>query len=179
MSNPDPIIVKNLVKKELEYLDLVAQDIIVNGGSEEVQLYISQNRQFGIEIESPLESIGGTSACWIRLQYDGIWIFLNGNEEKWEQGDDFELNGKNEYQVDYRSEYGGELLVTDSKESLMKAIDEIEAEKIFETMDVPENINYNKQFMKDIAYIEKKIGNYVPYVEYKEKMREEDERDER
>lgn len=81
---------QNLVK-QFNYCCAIADDIIANNKSKDIQEYA---KKFA-EIESPL--VGGTDAEWIRINWGDIYIFLCDN-------------GDVEYQVDPMGEYGGELI---------------------------------------------------------------------
>ena len=80
----------NLIK-QFNYCNAIAEDILQNNKSKEIQEY---TKKFA-EIESPL--VGGTDADWIRINWGDIYIFLSDN-------------GDVGYQVDPLAEYGGELI---------------------------------------------------------------------
>lgn len=85
----------NMLKENLikwfNYCNAIAEDIVENNKSKEIQEYA----QKFAEIESPL--VGGTDADWIRINAGDIYIFLC---------DDGQIG----YQVDPLAEYGGELI---------------------------------------------------------------------
>lgn len=84
------MIKENLIK-QFNYCNAIAEDILQNNKSKEIQEYA---KRFA-EIESPL--VGGTDAEWIRINWGDIYIFLCDN-------------GDVGYQVDPIGEYGGELI---------------------------------------------------------------------
>ena len=81
---------ENLIKW-FNYCNAIAEDIVENNKSKEIQEYA----QKFAEIESPL--VGGTDADWIRINAGDIYIFLC---------DDGQIG----YQVDPLAEYGGDLI---------------------------------------------------------------------
>lgn len=93
MKNGDDFMSKlkeNLIK-QFNYCNAIAEDILQNNKSKEIQEY---TKKFA-EIESPL--VGGTDSDWIRINWGDIYIFLCDN-------------GDVGYQVDPLAEYGGELI---------------------------------------------------------------------
>lgn len=82
---------KGNLLKQFHYCNEIAEDILANGKTKEVQKYAMQFA----EIESPL--VGGTDAEWIRINWGDIYIFLC---------DDGQIG----YQVDPFGAYGAELI---------------------------------------------------------------------
>lgn len=89
---------KEATVKQFEYCKAIAEDILANGKSKEVQEYAKKYA----EIESPL--VGGTDAEWIRINWGDIYIFLHDN-------------GNINYQLDPHGEYGGELIDVQTKKN--------------------------------------------------------------
>ena len=88
---------KEATIKQFEYCKAIAEDILANGKSKEVQEYANKYA----EIESPL--VGGTDAEWIRINWGAIYIFLHDS-------------GKIDCQLDPLREYGGEMIDVESEE---------------------------------------------------------------
>lgn len=118
---------ENLIK-QFEYCYAIAEDIINNHKTKEVQEYA---KQFA-EIESPL--VGGTEANWIRINWCDIYIFLCDN-------------GEVVYQVDPFGEYGGELINKKncSKESFITEILRLKLEEDLLDYEIPMYIPMKKE----------------------------------
>lgn len=99
--------------KQFEYCKAIADDIIANGKTYEVQKYA---QQFA-EIESPL--VGGTRAKWIRIQWGDIYIFLHDD-------------GRIDYQLDFVHAYGGELIDVNSEEKFFEIFNKYSEEELVE-----------------------------------------------
>lgn len=104
---------KEVIKKQFDYCNAIAEDIIANGKSKEVQEYAQKYA----EIESPL--VGGTEAEWIRINWGDIYIFIHDDGTFW-------------YQLDGLGEYNGELIDAESVSAFMTALEKVTDEEILD-----------------------------------------------
>lgn len=111
------MLLKEKIIKEFNYCNAIANDIINNHKSKEIQEYA---KKFA-EIKSPL--IGGTSEDWISISWGDVYIFLCDN-------------GYIGYQVDPTGGYGKPLIEVwgcteeEAKEEFMKEVLSLETAPI-------------------------------------------------
>ena len=101
---------KKQILQHMQYLLTAREYLLENNKSLEAQMEIKKNLRLEIEIESPL--VGGTTADWIRLYYDDVYLFLHDN-------------GKEQYQLDPLAEYGGELIDVETYDNFVKELENI------------------------------------------------------
>lgn len=127
--------VKEVIKRQLEFCNAIAQDIIANEKSKEVQEY---TQQFA-EIESPL--VGGTEAKWIRINWGDVYIFIHDDGSFW-------------YHLDGLGEYGGELIEADSVAEFLDKLEKVTEAEIF---------SHSYMEGADGDFSEYLPGEYIPY----------------
>lgn len=149
--------IKDVAREQFAYCKQIADDIVKHGASEAVQRHANEYA----EVESPV--IGGTSADWVRINYGGIYIFLEANE-----GLPFTLNGKIIVQLDFIAEYGAESIEEKSYECFLKCVDEIDEKEIWDRIryagtDFEYRIDakFKREFIRD----NKVKAKYVPFEE--------------
>ena len=126
---------KEATIKQFEYCKAIAEDILANGKTKEVQEYAKKYA----EIESPL--VGGTDAEWIRINWGDIYIFLHDN-------------GRIHYQLDPHGEYGGELIDVQSEAEFMELFDKFSEEELVEHhYTLNENSDYSEDCPKEYLSI--------------------------
>lgn len=112
-------IISDLVKTAKLKDEIIRSDIT----RESIESFQKGHREF--EIESPLT--GETDAEWVRINYNGIYIYIHlDNDNK--------ANGNLWYQLDYIGSYGLELIWTDSITEFMKQLMELTETEIMETI---------------------------------------------
>lgn len=97
---------KDVIKRQLEFCNAIAQDIIANEKSKEVQEYA----QKFAEIESSL--VGGTEAKWIRINWGDVYIFIHDDGSFW-------------YHLDGLGEYGSELIEAGSVAEFLDKLEKV------------------------------------------------------
>ena len=125
---------KEATVKQFEYCKAIAEDILANGKSKEVQEYAKKYA----EIESPL--VGGTDAEWIRINWGDIYIFLHDN-------------GNINYQLDPHGEYGGELIDVQNEKEFWELFDKFSEDELVE---------HHYTFNEDGDYSEDCPKEYLP-----------------
>ena len=104
------VTIKEMVKQQFNYCKAIADDILANRKSKEVQQYA----QGFAEIESPLV---GVDVDWIRINWGDIYIFIHDNRNI-------------EYQLDPLREYGGEMIDVYSEEEFWEQLDTLTDDEI-------------------------------------------------
>lgn len=127
---------KEVIRKQFDYCNAIAEDIFANGKSKDVQEYA---KQFA-EIESPL--VGGTDADWIRINWGDIYIFMHDDGTFW-------------YQLDGLGEYNGELIDSRSISEFMYELEKVTEEEILNHSYMEsDNGDYSKYAPKKYAVYE-------------------------
>lgn len=126
---------KEVVRKQLEFCNAIAQDIIANEKSKEVQEY---TQRFA-EIESPL--VGGTEAKWIRINWGDVYIFIHDDGSFW-------------YHLDGLGEYGSELIEAGSVAEFLNKLEKITDEEI---------LHHSYMEADEEDYSEYAPGEYIAY----------------
>lgn len=112
-------VIEDLLKC-IKIKDEILSDGITKNNIEKLQ---TNHRSF--EIESPLT--GETMADWIRINYNGVYVFIHlDNENK--------PSGNYWYQLDYIGSYGLELIWTETITDFMKNLMKLTEAEILETI---------------------------------------------
>lgn len=101
---------RDAIKEQFFYCEMIAYDILKNEKSPQVQYYAANHA----EIQSPV--VGGTDGDWIRINFADIYIYLHDD-------------GTIQYQLDAEGS-GGELINVFSDEKFNKELDKISDEAL-------------------------------------------------
>lgn len=134
--------VKNNIKKRLNYCKAIADDIIKYNATDDIIKYAKK----WAEIESPMTK--ETEACWIRINWNDIYIFVHMDEKSYEEDDIVKFTGKVDYQLDMDGAYGTELIDVNSIDLFMEELDKL---------------NLNNLDEDDIFFFNAVPKLYIPY----------------
>lgn len=143
--------IKEAMIKQFEYCYSIAQDIIKNEGID-VKGVIEHAKKYA-EIESPMT--GETDACWIRISYGEIYLFIHFHEPTYRKTGCVTFVNKISYQLDTIGAYGAELIDEDDALEFIKKLAIMDEEKILENY---YELSTNGDYFKDIPSIQ-----YKPY----------------
>lgn len=158
--------IKYLIQREMEYCQKIADDIKNDNYSKNTTDYYFYENIYG---RSPVEI--KVEPEWIRLHYDGIYLLIMGDEQKFNETGNFTPTGEIEYQLNYRDKDSARIINENSMEKFEIKLGKLSETLIFHNADVP---TYSVIPCRE--YVNEKMQKLNNYMEYFMKENDEVER---